>query len=161
MTEVIVQANRILVPTDFSENSRAALMLAIDLINGRKGKSLTLLHVVEASVPPCDEEEGVLDPETLKTRIEMVAASRDHDVDIESMVVHGDPDTKIVEVANDRNMDLIVMGTHGRTGLAHLVVGSTAEAVLRHASCPVLTIRDPGGTSNGNSQDGESQTLTA
>lgn len=156
-----MHANRVLVPTDFSENSRAALMLAIDLINGKRGKSLILLHVVEASVPPCDEEEGVLDPEALKTRIEMVAASRDHDVDIESLVVHGNPDRKIVEVADERNIDLIVMGTHGRTGLAHLVVGSTAEAVLRHANCPVLTIRDPHGTTNRKSQDGDSQTISA
>lgn len=56
-------------------------------------------------------------------------------------LLHGDPATQIVQFAEDEGVDLIVMGTHGRTGLKHLLMGSVAEHVLRHARCPVLVVR--------------------
>lgn len=145
-------AKRILVPTDFSPCSETALALAVALATGSKGASIELIHVVEASVPAYDENLGVLEPEALRTEMEMLSAARGNDVAINAQVIHGDPRTKIVEFAGQHGIGLIVMGTHGRTGIVQLIVGSTAEAVMRHASCPVITVRDgsiaPTGTPN-------------
>lgn len=137
-----MNAKRILVPTDFSPSSKTALTLAVALASSSKQAAIVLLHVVEASVPTYDEELGVLEPGALRTQMQMLAASRDHDVTMDAQVVHGDPKTRIVEFANANNIDLIVMGTHGRNGLVQLIVGSTAESVMRTANCPVMTVRD-------------------
>lgn len=137
-----MNVKRILVPTDLSSNSQTALALAVALASGNDDTSILLIHVVEPSVPSYDEELGVLEPEALRTEMEMLAAARGHDVSIDAEVVHGDPKSVIAAYAEEHGCDLIVMGTHGRRGLAHLIVGSTAESVMRHASCPVVTVRD-------------------
>ena len=137
-----MNAKRILVPTDFSPSSKSALTLAVALAKGHRDTCLTVVHVVEASVPAYDEELGVLEPEALRTEVETLAAARGHDVEIDAQVIHGDPRMKIVEFAEAHDIDLIVMGTHGRSGLVQLIVGSTAESVMRSASCPVITVRD-------------------
>jgi nucleotide-binding universal stress UspA family protein len=68
---------------------------------------------------------------------------RDITVGIETILEDGHPDKQIVQTAKDEGCSLIVMGTHGRTGLSRLLMGSVAEHVLRHATCPVLTVRMP------------------
>jgi nucleotide-binding universal stress UspA family protein len=78
-------------------------------------------------------------------------ASKIVDVPVETQVLLGTPGAAIVTAARDSNADLIVMGTHGRTGISRLLLGSVAEYVLRHAQCPVLTIKP--GTSQHLSQD--------
>jgi nucleotide-binding universal stress UspA family protein len=135
-------AKRILVPTDFSTCSKLALGLAISLANGCRETDITLLHVVEPTVPSFDEELGVLEPQALRTELEMLSATRDHDVQIDAMVEYGEPGEAILKVAKDHDIDLIVMGTHGRNGLVQFLVGSTAETVMRTATCPVMTVRD-------------------
>jgi nucleotide-binding universal stress UspA family protein len=64
-------------------------------------------------------------------------------IEVEEMVVHGEAAAEIVRVARDRNVDLIVIASHGRTGLGRILFGSTAEAVVRHAHCPVLVVKPP------------------
>ena len=64
-------------------------------------------------------------------------------LDVEEVIVHGDAAAEIVRVASERGVDLIVVSSHGRTGLGRIIFGSTAEAVVRHASCPVLVVKPP------------------
>jgi len=142
---------RILVPTDFSEPSDAALDYARTLAQ-KFGASLRLLHVIE---PPYEsgafsnevylaETPGLYDMLAKKAQAQF--ASRVVPADrarygITTEIMTGRSATTIVEYAADQHVDLIVMGTHGRTGLAHLFMGSVAEHVVRKALCPVLTVR--------------------
>jgi nucleotide-binding universal stress UspA family protein len=137
-----MKAYRILVPTDFSSCSESALSFAIVLAGAADQASICLLHVVEASVPGYDDNLGVLEPEFLRTQMQMLSASRRTDIAMETKIVHGDPRKKIVATAKQLDIDLIVIGTHGRGGLAQFIMGSTAKAVLHNASCPVMTVRD-------------------
>ena len=136
---------RILVPTDFSRPSERALEYARDLAN-QFGASLHLLHVVnrpllaeglaaEAYVSERFESDMVRGTEARLRRLAPEAVSAD--------VVFGYPAKAIVEWASRSGADLIVMGSHGRAGVAHLMLGSVAEAVVRTARCPVLTVREP------------------
>lgn len=149
MTESIT---RILVPVDFSANSDRALHYAATLA-GQVGASVELLHVVE------DFTYGVLSEvyvpnmpdmmqETINSAVERLASLKasvfPHGSDVETVAYGGRPAPTIVEYAKAGGFDLIVMGTHGRTGLPHLFMGSVAEQVLRAASCPVLTVRGNG-----------------
>jgi len=140
----------ILVPTDFSTASDAALDFA-KTVAGTFGASLHLLHVFEDPVIPAGFPEAYA-PLPAETRATLVDDARqqlaarlsvaDRDlVNATTAVVSGVPAMAIVEYAQDHNIDLIVMGTHGRTGVAHLFVGSVAERVVRLAPCPVLTVR--------------------
>ena len=141
---------RILVPTDFSATSDAALVVARTMAE-RFGASLQLLHVLE------DPFVGALGTELLITETpEIRAAMLDHANDLLARritpagrdqshatgeVVMGHGARTIVEYAGEHGIDLIVMGTHGRGGLTHLLLGSVAERVVRTALCPVLTVR--------------------
>ena len=131
----------ILVPTDFSVSSKSALSLAVSLANGDPATSITLLHVVEPSVPAYDSELGVLEPEALKTELEALDAGRSLVTPIEAEISYGEPAAGILEFANQHAVDLIVMGTRGRNTIADLLVGNTAEKVMRNAKCPVLSVR--------------------
>lgn len=135
-------AKRILVPTDFSDCSKSALHLAVALANGQKETSIVVLHAVASALPSYDEELGVLEPEALRTELEALAASRHHDVQIDAKICYGEPNVEILNLAKKESIDLIVMGTHGRTGLMEYLVGNTAETVMRKATCPVLMVRD-------------------
>ena len=138
---------KILFPTDFSHTGDAALELATSLARER-GAKLVIVHVEE---PPaaygCGEMYyGMPDPvtEDLEKMLERVVPS-DPDVPCEHLMVTGDPATAITRVAKEEEVELIVMGTHGRTGLMRLLMGSNAEMVVRHAACPVLTYKQPAG----------------
>ncbi|MCA9215174.1 MAG: universal stress protein, partial [Planctomycetales bacterium] len=100
------------------------------------------VHVVESVVPNYDEELGVLEPETLNANLEALAASRKSGVEVAAIVRRGDPAAEIMKLAKKKKADLLVVGTHGRTGLQHLLMGSVAEAIVRGATCPVLTIKN-------------------
>jgi nucleotide-binding universal stress UspA family protein len=142
---------RILVPIDFSHNSDVALQYAVQLAQPL-GASVHLLHVVEnplaagmwsssvyTSEVPGLQVDVVRDAEhRLAQMIPTIAGVRyglDHTVRI------GPAPETIVDFASDELADLIVMGTHGRTGLGHALIGSVAEQVVRRAPCPVLTLR--------------------
>jgi nucleotide-binding universal stress UspA family protein len=140
---------KLLVPVDFSQASDAALDLAISVAK-TSGASLTLLHVY--GIPAYAFPEGfALAPEVL-TRIaagaqegveRLKALHRDAGVPITALSSAGVPAEDILARARDQGFDLIVMGTHGRTGLKHVLLGSVAERVVRLAPCPVLTVRGP------------------
>ena len=142
---------RILLPTDFSATSEIAFNYVLDLAP-RKASSVHLLHVIDdASVATAYpdgfyvELPGIraqLAQEATRRLEEMVECCAGRGVAATASVGVGRPATLILETATNSGTDLIVMGTHGRTGLAHLMLGSVAERVLRVAPCPVLTLRD-------------------
>jgi len=138
---------RILVPVDFSEPSRAALETAIEIARRWPGSVVTVLHVY--GVPVYAYVEGtVLPPQILSeiagaaqdAVVRLCAEYADRDVKLRPVSELGTP-MDIVRRAEEDKSDLIVIGTHGRTGLPHMVLGSVAERVVRHAPCPVLTVR--------------------
>lgn len=142
---------KILVPVDFSDPSRDAMRFACDLAK-RYEASVTLLHVYQ--VPGYALPEGYIlaGPETvaeLMSAIDkgMAGVKREAEAegvrDVATSVVQGVAFAEIVRAAREGMIDLIVMGTHGRTGLKHALLGSVAEKVLRKAPCPVLTVRHP------------------
>src|SRR5687767_3888823 len=149
----MTRITRILVPTDFSTTADAALEYAFVLAD-RFGASLHLLHVVADPfiADGMAAETYVLDAPALREamledareRLAHRAAPRETTATrIETEVLFGHGARTIAEYAAERGADLIVMGTHGRTGVAHLLLGSIAERLVRTAPCPVLTVRHP------------------
>lgn len=147
-----IRIQRILLPTDFSTNSAVATKYACELA-AQYDAELHLLHTLEThpittpdfgmglALPSYTEESksaaekalnGLLDTSWTKGR-KVVHA-----------IVEGSPVKEIVSYARAHNIDLIVISTHGRTGLAHVLMGSVAENVVRTAPCPVLTVRPEG-----------------
>ncbi len=139
--------NRICCAIDFSEPSRLAMLEAADLAR-RFESELTLLHVYEppspqsAEMPPelLEDEPRDVDASMERWRAE---ANRVAGRAVNSTVLSGKPAAEIVQYARARGFDLLVVGTHGRTGLGHVLLGSVAERVVREASCPVLVQRRP------------------
>jgi len=139
---------KVLMPTDFSEASRAALPHAIGIAKEMQA-SLTLVHVVPSTTPADITHLGLVIDEKrlLKHARAYIEEFRAHEIpdDIpgENVVLNGTPSDEITQLAG--SFDLIVIATHGRTGLKHLWMGSTAEKVVRYSPCPVLTIREQPG----------------
>jgi universal stress protein A len=136
---------KVLCPVELDESSLAALEYALDIAE-RNRATLYLLHV--ARTPAADMDAPVaIGPHPHWEReaqawLEKAAGKRlDSKVAYEVIVRGGIPETVILEVAAELDPDLIVMATHGRTGLAHLILGSVAETVVREAACPVLTVK--------------------
>jgi len=135
----------ILVPTDFSPFAGEAVRIASSLTREHSAK-LILLHVAPRpvtsvagmSVPP----EPPIDWSGLKAELDTVAAGI-KSVVIETRLVEGIPTDAIVDFAREVGADLIVIGSHGRTGLGRVLMGSVAEHVVRKAGCPVLTVKTP------------------
>jgi universal stress protein A len=136
----------IIVPTDFSYASDAALGYA-RMLAARFGASLHLLHVVDepgswsevyAAIPDIRDRLSA----DAARRLEAMAACLPPALQATSAVVCGAPVPTIVKVAESQGADLIVMGTHGRRGMGHVLLGSVAERVVRLAPCPVLTVRE-------------------
>ena len=143
--------SRILVPVDFSAHSESALRYAIALAS-RVDATLHVLHVVEDPIATGAWGGETVIPNLTELRQELLddaerrlAAYREEatraQVPVVTVARMGLTSHTIVDYAKAINIDLIVMGTHGRTGMAHLFMGSVAERVLRHAPCPVLTVR--------------------
>jgi nucleotide-binding universal stress UspA family protein len=145
--DVMLPIRIILHPTDFSESAGNAFRLACSLARDH-GAQLVVLHVAAPQVsgyaggvliPP---PEGYLDE--LRAKLSGLQA-RDPKVRVEHRLVVGDPASEILRAASEPRCDVIVMGTHGRTGLGRLLMGSVAEQVVRRAPCPVVTVRAPVG----------------
>lgn len=139
---------QILVPTDFSETSEYALTVGCSFAHSF-GAKLHLLHVIPDpyAQPWSVEATGSAIPDLLKTW-ETEAQSRLEKMkpqDLETMAVTkvGNPFLQIVDYAKEHAIDLVVIGTHGRGPIGHVLLGSVAEKVVRKASCPVLTVRPP------------------
>jgi nucleotide-binding universal stress UspA family protein len=143
-------AQRFLVPVDFSENANQAVKYAIDLAS-KLGARMTLLHVIQLR-PLGSGDMCVTVPYTYMQDLEADITSRMQTylarvtaagLEGEMAVVHGVPFQEILETAKAQQIDLIIMGTQGRTGLQHVLMGSVAEKVVRLAPCPVLVVREP------------------
>ena len=137
----------LLLTTDFSETSAAAVPLALELVR-RFGAKLIVAHVHEDRLPPFVVEYGqtgfteILDRQRQQA-VEMLAEmGRDLGNDVEVTVADGIAHLEIVRIAEERQVDMIVMATHGRGFISHALMGSTTERVLRRAPCPVLVVRD-------------------
>ena len=164
----------ILVPTDFGEGALAALEYAVELCQGSPGR-ITLLHVLHTEkatetlmgldaigylsnaleLPPglsgCAPSFNVDELKRIARQKleECIGASWSEKAPIDTAFEEGRPSLKIVEYSRDHDVDLIVMGTHGRGPVAHFFLGSVAENVVRSADCPVLTIRGKPRVRNG------------
>jgi len=138
-----MNASKILVPTDFSTLGQAALEMATSLARDQ-GAKLLIVHVEEPPVAYGGGElyYGLEEPnrEALQRMLSEVVPT-DTTVNYEHRLIVGSPATAIVFLAEKENVDMIVMPTHGRTGLSRLLMGSVAEEVVRKAKCPVLTIK--------------------
>ena len=145
--QVSTRIRTILVPTDFSEHSNSALKYAMPFARQFKAR-IVLLHVIERQdVYPDVYYPKMLTPEQIKLAAEkgIYRVCRQHGLKKpllrEIMVKEGVPHQMICQTALDQKADLIVIATHGRTGLAHVFLGSTTERVVRHAPCLVLVVR--------------------
>jgi type II secretory ATPase GspE/PulE/Tfp pilus assembly ATPase PilB-like protein/nucleotide-binding universal stress UspA family protein len=135
----------ILFPTDYSDASHAALRYAVALARHSQAK-LVVAYVEPPSLPPLGDSTGVAvdldqDEAALLALLSTVAAEEGAAVSHEFLKLRGDPATEIVQLGRRLPADLIVMATTGRTGWRRLLVGSVAEAVIREATCPVLTLK--------------------
>jgi nucleotide-binding universal stress UspA family protein len=138
----------ILHPTDYSETSQHAFAWAVQLAQQHKAH-LLILHVVNSLDPErisYGEAKTKPQPESyqaqLREELRRLTPSDPH-VSTEHLLAEGEPAAEILRVAREYHCDLIVLGTHGRTGLDRLLLGSVAEQVIRRAACPVLTVRSP------------------
>lgn len=139
---------RILVPIDMSVFSVTALQYAQDIAE-HFGAEIVVLHIAEeddiaARIPKKEREK--LPQEELDQRLKSIVAHMllDHNVVTQSMRIeirHGSPPEEIVNCVPGLHVDLIIMCTHGRSGVSHLLMGSVAEKVVRNATCPVLTLK--------------------
>lgn len=141
----------ILLPTDFSECGNYALSYAASLAR-TFGASIICVHVIEPMVPTVGYS-GMTEPLPIADISDQLEDSAERELpkiaeceecaglEVEELIVHGEAASEIVRVAKDRRVDLIVVSSHGRTGWGRILFGSTAEAVVRHASCPVLVVK--------------------
>ena len=145
----MITIKRILVPTDFSDQGKTALMYAVAFAD-QFGAAVDLLHVLEP-VPPGallsyislnDLRKDILD-DAEKHMEGLHKEWKDYAFPVNKIVVEGHPFVEIIKHAKETNADMIIMGTHGRGAIAHMLLGSVAEKVVRKASCPVLTVRHP------------------
>lgn len=142
---------KILVPIDFSDYSKNALKYAVQFARHFNAK-MYLIYVVEPVIYPADFSMGqVAIPSTdidLSKRAEeelnsLAKTSIDPALQCECIIKTGKPFVEINDTAAEKDVDLIIIATHGHTGVEHLLFGSTAEKVVRKAPCPVLTLREP------------------
>lgn len=142
---------RILVPTDFSSHSVEAIRFAADLAR-RYDASIELLHVFQTLtyalpegyvIPSAEELQRVLTALQESLDAAQRTATEAGAPRVQTTLLQGWVAGEIARFAKDGSCDLIVMGTHGRTGVKHLLIGSVAEHIVRTAHCPVLTVRGP------------------
>ena len=142
---------KILVPTDFSKFSDNALKQAVEMAKQNKAK-IYLLHVIgvvqTCAVDYCFDQQTIdaLDKKSIESSEDMMQKQlkkvvNSRDVEIISYVIKGTPYHEILKEQEDKKIDLIVIATHGRTGLISHLLGSVAEKVVRHAKCPVFLVR--------------------
>jgi len=147
-----MQIRTILFPTDFSQGARAAMDYALSLAKDY-GAKLILLYVIQdisiaewyipSSISAADLVEDM--QKSAEREMEKWGAEAAEKVPgVERLVKRGVPFVEIIQTARETNADLIVIGTHGRTGIDHMLFGSTAEKIVRKSPCPVLTVRREG-----------------
>lgn len=144
------ELRRVLVPVDFSDTSRKAMQYAVPF-GAAFGAEVLLLHVVQPYTVPV--ELGYMPPEWAESQQRFLKSAREELEKLggreirdraawKAQVREGVPWQEIIAVAGEARADLIIVATHGRTGLQHVLLGSVAERVVRHAPCPVLVVRE-------------------
>jgi universal stress protein A len=143
---------KILVPTDFSDHASDSFLYAVELAR-KFDASLTFLHVLQDAVA-LFPEPGVAFPaagtyleglqELAEDGLKRLQETIGDEIPITTEIRNGTPFVEIIRFAKENAIDLIVIATHGRSGLAHVLMGSVAEKVVRKAPCPVLTVRPAG-----------------
>ncbi len=147
----MIKLQKILCPIDFSENSLEALRYAAHTAL-KENATVYLIHIVDSRV--YDYGGPIYEPVMPAMKPVIDQASKDQLRDkllekvpkeiegrVETVVSFGVPFVEIIKAARDYDIDLIIMGTHGRSGISHMLIGSVAEKVVRKAPCPVLTVR--------------------
>ena len=147
-----IKLGKVLVPTDFSKHSEHAMLYGCELAR-QFGAELHVLHVLydvmaiapnpEIILPPDPAFVAGLERGAAELLDKQPPAELRGSLSIQRAVRTGPPFLEIVRYAQEKKIDLIVLGTHGRSGLAHMLMGSVAEKVVRKAPCPVLTVRHP------------------
>jgi nucleotide-binding universal stress UspA family protein len=144
------QIKSIMVPIDFSEYSKNALKYAIDFAKQFNAK-MFLIYVVEPIIYPADFSMGQIAIPSADIDLQSRASEElihlaktiGSELHVETIIKTGKPFVEIIDAAKEKDVDLIIIATHGHTGVEHLLFGSTAEKVVRKAPCPVLTLREP------------------
>jgi nucleotide-binding universal stress UspA family protein len=148
-----MEIKKILLPTDFTQGALAALPYAVDLAKSYGAKlyfihviydmnAATGLHVPHVSLDAMYEEmQNGAEKEIRNFGSEITEGLKE----VETRVIRGVPYEEILSFASENGIDMIIMGTHGRSGLDRVIFGSTAEKVVRNAICPVLTVRSQKG----------------
>ncbi len=146
-----IEIKKILCPVDFSECSGHAMRYAIAFAESYSSR-LSLLHVVEMPFLPSYSTAGIpeihfpvdeLKRQSRERMDKLVEGYRSERYEISGDVVVGAPFLEVVRKAKEGDFDLIVIGTHGRSGLKHMLIGSVAEKIVRKAPCPVLSVKHP------------------
>jgi nucleotide-binding universal stress UspA family protein len=148
-----MDVHTILLPTDFSDCARQAVPLAAEFAR-LLGARVICLHVVEPVVTPVGwtptaevltvADVGEQLDEAARRELPRFADCEEFEgLDVEDVVAHGEASAEIVRIAEERGVGMIILSSHGRTGLGRIIFGSTAEAVVRHAHCPVLVVKPP------------------
>ncbi|UCH64913.1 MAG: universal stress protein [Ignavibacterium sp.] len=142
---------KILVPIDFSDYSKSALKYATEFAQ-KFSAEMFLVYVVEPVIYPPDFSMGQIAIPSVnaewdikaKEELDKLASSEIPDaVKVQTVIKTGKPFLEIIETAADEDVDIIIIATHGHSGMEHILFGSTAEKVVRKAPCPVLTLREP------------------
>ncbi|MDO8549180.1 MAG: universal stress protein [Ignavibacteria bacterium] len=143
--------NKVLVPIDFSDYSKSSLKYAVNFAK-LFDASLILVYVIEPVIYPPDFSMGQIAIPTLglemdkraKEELDKLAEKEiPSGVSVKKIIKTGKPFVEIIETAAEENVDIIIIATHGHSGVEHILFGSTAEKVVRKAPCPVLTLREP------------------
>ncbi|HEX9740529.1 MAG TPA: universal stress protein [Ignavibacteriaceae bacterium] len=145
------EINKVLVPIDFSDYSKTSLKYAVNFAEHFKA-SLILVYVIEPIIYPPDfsmgqiaiPSPGIELDKRAKEELDRLAEKEiPHGLSVKKVIKTGKPFVEIIETASEENADLIIIATHGHSGVEHILFGSTAEKVVRKAPCPVLTLREP------------------
>jgi nucleotide-binding universal stress UspA family protein len=137
----MIRVKKILYPTDFSSYSNSAYFHALGLAETYNA-ALTIVYVYSPLAKVCETEKG-----NFREQLEQIRPAH-APVAVSHVFLEGDPATEIIRFAADAGVDVIVLGTHGRTGQDRQVMGSVAEKVVREASCSVLVVKLPRGSRN-------------
>lgn len=138
--------NKILIPTDFSELSHQAIDVALPMVK-QLGAEVTFLHIIERLDHPddmtalFDEGYAYMMDRARALLNDLVVRAKQENIQADSEIANGTPYIEILKMAEKIGANLIIMGTHGRKGLDHMLMGSQAERVVRMATCPVTTIK--------------------
>jgi universal stress protein A len=142
---------KVLVPIDFSDYSKNSLRYSVSFVRCFKAE-LVLVYVVEPVIYPPDFSMGQIAVPAVDVDMDKRAAEElkklaqteiPADMKVKTIIRTGKPFVEIIETASEENADLIIIASHGHSGVEHILFGSTAEKVVRKAPCPVLSLREP------------------